>query len=231
MRSAAQVEASKKNGAKSKGPVTTEGRARSSQNAVRHGLTSHKSVIIDGESKEEWEQFQHEFLVKFQPRDFVEERIVIEMAVCRWRLERIWKMQVSILDQGIADEFPVIEEQYDQADMALVQANAHVSRKLDLQSLDQLETRITRRFDRALRNYNEIRAQFPSQHESESKLQNEPNIDSEATNSARQSQGEIAKSENEPNSRIHAINLPRISEPQTNDSNQQHTAQNESSPT
>ena len=72
----------------------------------------------------------------------------------------IWKMQV-LLDQGIADEFPVIEEQYDQADMALVQASAHVSRKLDLQSLDQLETRITRRFDRALRTYNEIRAQFP----------------------------------------------------------------------
>ena len=105
--------------------------------------------------------------------------IVIEMAVCRWRLERIWKMQVSILDQGIADEFPIIEEQYDQADMALVQASAHVSRKLDLQSLDQLETRITRRFERALRTYNEIRAQFPPEPESDNKLQNEPETDSQ----------------------------------------------------
>ncbi len=218
MRSAAQIEASKKNGAKSKGPVTTEGRARSSQNAVRHGLTSHKSVIIDGESKEEWEQFQHEFLVKFQPRDFVEERLVIEMAVCRWRLERIWKMQVSVLDQGIAEEFPIIEEQYDQADMALVQASAYVSRKLDLQSLDQLETRITRRFERALRTYNEIRAQFPPPTESDNKLQNEPEADSQEALPEWESPREIAKSENEPNNRIHAINLPRISEAQPTES-------------
>ena len=216
MRSTAQIEASKRNGAKSKGPVTTEGRARSSQNAVRHGLTSHKSVVIDGESKEEWEQFQHEFLVKFQPRDFVEERIVIEMAVCRWRLERIWKMQVSILDQGIADEFPVIEEQYDQADMALVQASAHVSRKLDLQSLDQLETRITRRFERALRNYNEIRAQFPPRSRiRQANCKTNPTSTRKQALPARESPREIAKSENEPNNRIHAINLPRISEPQT----------------
>ena len=218
MRSAAQTEASKRNGAKSNGPITTEGRARSSQNAVRHGLTSHKTVIIDGESKEEWEQFQHEFLVKFQPRDFVEERLVIEMAVCRWRLERIWKMQVSILDQQIADEFPVIEEQYDQADITLVQACAHVSRKLDLQSLDQLETRISRRFDRALRTYNEIRAQFPPPSESDNKLQNEPEADSQEATPERASQREIAKSENEPNNRIHAVHLPRVSEAQPTES-------------
>ncbi len=84
----------------------------------------------------------------------------------------IWKMQV--LDQGIAEEFPVIAEQYDQADMSLVQASAYVSRKLDLQNLDHLETHITRRFERALRTYNEIRAQFPPPTESDNKSENEP---------------------------------------------------------
>ena len=205
MRTEAQIEASKRNGAKSKGPITSEGRARSSQNAVRHGLTSHKSVIIDGESPEEWETFQREFLLKFQPRDFVEERMVVELATCQWRLERIRRMQVAILNQGIADEYPVIKEQYDLFDMALVQASAHTSRKIDLQSLDQLETRITRRFDRALRNYNEIRAQFPPQLEPDDNSQDDPQP---AT------QPEIAKLEKEPNTKIHVVHLPRISEPQ-----------------
>jgi hypothetical protein len=211
MRTAAQIEASKRNGAKSKGPVTSEGRVRSSQNAIRHGLTSHKIVVIDGESKEEWEMFQREFFLKFQPRDFVEESIVMELAVCQWRLERIWRMQVAVLDQGIADELPVIEEQYEQFDMPLVQACAHTSRKLDLQSLDQLETRISRRFHRALRNYNEIRAQFPPQPEppkletgSEPQLAVQPDPQP-------LSQPEIAKWEKEPESKIHPIDLPRIS--------------------
>ena len=161
MRTQAQIEASKTNGAKSSGPITQDGRARSSQNAIRHGLTSHKSVIIEGESKEEWESFERHFFLKFQPRDFVEERMVIEMAVCQWRLERIRKMQVSLMDRAIADELPVIEEFYEGYDMQFVQAAAHTSRKLDLQYLDQHETRLSRRFDRALRTFNEIHAKFP----------------------------------------------------------------------
>jgi hypothetical protein len=196
MRTAAQIEASKRNGAKSKGPITSEGRARSSQNALRHGLTAHKSVIIDGESKEEWEHFQSQFLVKFQPRDFVEERMVVELAVCRWRLERLWRMQAAVLNQGITNQLPVVEEQYEEFDIALVQACAHSAQKPDLQSLDQLETRLSRRFDRTLRNYNEIRAQFPPRPE--------PDGDPQPV-----SEPEIAKLEKEPGARIHAVPLQR----------------------
>ncbi len=92
------------------------------------------------------------------------------------------------------------------------------SRKLDLQSLDQLETRITRRFERALRTYNEIRAQFPPPSDSDNELQNEPETDSPEAPPQRESLCEIAKSENEPNNRIHAIDLPRVSEAQPTES-------------
>jgi hypothetical protein len=208
MRTPAQIEASKRNGARSNGPTTTEGRAKSSQNAIRHGLTSHKVIVIDGESKEEWETFQREFLLKFQPRDFVEERIVIEMAVCRWRLERVWAMQTAALNQGITDALPVVEEQFEEYDVALVQAWAHIARKPDLQGLDQHETRLSRRFDRALRNLNELRAQYPSQPEPEFLADNQqPAAPEPAANL------ENAKLPNEPKPGIHVI-YPSVVLPQ-----------------
>ena len=207
MRTPAQIEASKKNGAKSKGPTTTEGRARSSQNSLRHGLTSHKVVVMDGESKEEWESFQREFILKFQPRDFVEERIVIEMAVCRWRLERVWAMQTAVLNQGMTDALPLIDEQFADYDMTLVQAWAHTTRKPDLQGLDQHETRLSRRFDRALRNLNELRAQYPSQPEPEPGLPRQAAVPANHFDSSPEQAPDekIEDLENEPERRIHVI--------------------------
>ena len=167
----------------------------------------HKVVVIDGESKEEWEKFQREFLLKFQPRDFVEERIVIEMAVCRWRLERVWAMQTSVINQGITDALPVVEKEFEEYDVALVQSWAHNARKPDLQGLDQHETRLSRRFDRALRNLNDLRSQHPCQPEPEPQSQPQAAAPASRPESpamhAPGSENEIL--ENEPEPRIHVI--------------------------
>jgi hypothetical protein len=52
--SSARAEASRRNGAKSRGPKTLEGKARSAQNALKHGLRAQKYVVPPDENAAEF---------------------------------------------------------------------------------------------------------------------------------------------------------------------------------
>jgi hypothetical protein len=75
--------ASRANGARSKGPITSAGKSRSSKNATRHGLMA-KCVVLDCESREDFDFMQSEFVARFRPADGVELGLVEEMlsALC-----------------------------------------------------------------------------------------------------------------------------------------------------
>jgi hypothetical protein len=50
----ARAEASRRNGARSRGPKTPEGKARSAQNALKHGLRAQKFVVVGDEKAAEF---------------------------------------------------------------------------------------------------------------------------------------------------------------------------------
>jgi hypothetical protein len=73
----------------STGPRTEEGKQRSSQNALKHGLFATKSFLLPGESQEEFDKLLYRYHREYQPKGATEEDLVLHLAHTEWRRRRI----------------------------------------------------------------------------------------------------------------------------------------------
>ena len=83
----AQREASRINGAKSRGPATAEGKARSRQNAYRHGLAG-EGVVLPPDDAAEVEDRTSRLLAEMKPKTIRGEYLVRRAAALMVRVER-----------------------------------------------------------------------------------------------------------------------------------------------
>jgi hypothetical protein len=81
--------ASAANSAKSTGPTSPEGLARSAQNAVRYGVLA-QAIVLDTESSEEFAAVLSRLTEEIQPEAGIETHRVEVMAVAEWRTMRLW---------------------------------------------------------------------------------------------------------------------------------------------
>ena len=102
MSSESRIQASRANGRLSKGPVSSAGKRRSSQNAVRHGLLA-RCLVLDSESAEAFESFLASHIERLQPIDDLEFGIVEEMAAAMWRLRRAWAFETRTIETSAPD--------------------------------------------------------------------------------------------------------------------------------
>ena len=65
--SSARAAASRKNGARSRGPKTPEGKARAAQNALKHGLRAQKHVVLPEEDGREFAALVAAFIEELSP--------------------------------------------------------------------------------------------------------------------------------------------------------------------
>ena len=96
---ASQLAANQANALLSTGPVTPEGKAASSQNAIRHGLTA-KSAMLVGDDPEEYRAHCQLFFDRFAHRDSIEKAVIQDIADIEWKLKRIPAIESAILDSG-----------------------------------------------------------------------------------------------------------------------------------
>ena len=83
-----KAEASRQNGAQSHGPCTPEGRAISSQNSLRDGFYATKSILVKGESQEEYDQHCARVRAAWDPRTGHEEVQVDDLCRIDWKILR-----------------------------------------------------------------------------------------------------------------------------------------------
>jgi len=103
MRSDKQLQASRANGAKSRGPVTAEGKRNTSQNSIRHGAFA-REVRLRNESKAEFEEFAQAMIDEFQPRTVFESTLVDSMISAHWRAIRLSILEKALVDHEIENK-------------------------------------------------------------------------------------------------------------------------------
>src|SRR5437763_16414793 len=99
MSSLRRILASRANGARSQGPVTGEGKQRSSRNALRHGMLA-AIVVMEDESAETFEDLLARHVERLQPADDVELGLVEEMVTAQWRMRRGWAIETRMFDNA-----------------------------------------------------------------------------------------------------------------------------------
>ncbi len=115
-------ETSRINGAKSHGPKTPEGKATSSQNSIKHGLTSRSTIVLQCESADEFQAFLAEHIAIHQPVTPPELELVDQMAVARWRIRRFVCAETVLIDcEMIRNEAAVNKE------FATTDADVHIA--------------------------------------------------------------------------------------------------------
>jgi hypothetical protein len=102
-RTPAQQEAARRNGAKSMGPVTPEGKAKVRFNAVKHGFTA-DFAVIRGESVEMYLELLGAIIEEYGPETPSETLAIEEYAIYTWRLRRLSGYMLK-LSQGKPLEF------------------------------------------------------------------------------------------------------------------------------
>ncbi len=104
--SQAKVLANRRNALKSTGPKDA---STTRFNALRHGLTSKRLVVMPFENPSEYDRLLRNFRADFQPRLLIEEILIEKMAVSLWRYQRILKAEKTEIEVEIA-EAPLLFE-------------------------------------------------------------------------------------------------------------------------
>jgi hypothetical protein len=159
MRTQAQIDASRTNGAKSRGPTTPEGKVRSTGNAIRHGFLR-DTVVLLGESEERFLEHMDSFIADFKPASELELSLVEKMAVCRWRQLSVWGLETAGISEAVRqlhENDPLTMDLKTPAVRAFIAIGDLASKNRTLDLCHRYDARFDRQYNRALKHLLDIR--------------------------------------------------------------------------
>ena len=95
----ARAAASRRNGAKSRGPKTPAGKARSAQNALRHGMRALRYVVLPDEDGVAFQALEAALMDELAPVGTLQVVLVRRVAMAAWRLARADRMEVELFEE------------------------------------------------------------------------------------------------------------------------------------
>jgi hypothetical protein len=132
--SPARQSANTANAQLSTGPRTAAGKARSSQNARKHGLTA-ADLVIGPEDRAEFDEMLADFRDEIEPNGPLEHTLFDQLVTAAWHLRRMRRMETELC--AAAESYTALL------------ADDELQKKLD--RLARHHTRIERSFHRALK--------------------------------------------------------------------------------
>jgi hypothetical protein len=198
-RSAAQIAASRANGAKSRGPVTPDGKKISAQNAQRHGILAGICTIA-GEAPENFAAMLADLYKTWAPTDEHERCLVDTLGMAVWRRARIAALESA----GITLQVAKVRAASNRPDAAICTATQYraltslAQETHTFELLHRYEKAFTRMFERAARSlmaYRKFRQELPTVPETDP--DHEPQLEPQPR-PATQPEPEIQNQRNEP---------------------------------
>jgi hypothetical protein len=175
--------ASAANSAKSTGPVTPEGKARSSRNATRHGLLA-GSAVLHGQSWDSFRALLSTLENELHPERGIESIETETMAIAYWRCIRLWRVEKAQFEaemQKQRDATGGKDDANPKMDFARsFRRMADETRAMDV--LNRYEARFSRQYLRALARFNSHRAgkkRFSETHSERDTVQKSRNCQTE----------------------------------------------------
>jgi hypothetical protein len=143
MSTVSQTEANRANALLSTGPKTPEGKAKSSLNAVRTGLTG-RTVLLAGDDVDLYQKHFQRFRAEYQPIGEKEDTLVQSIADAEWRLLRIPSLEAGIYALGRMEFAPLFENEDEGVRASLSDARTFLVYQKQLSNLSLQEGRLRR---------------------------------------------------------------------------------------
>src|SRR3982751_1591561 len=161
-----RLAANRANARRSTGPKTPEGKAKSSLNAVKTGLTG-RTVLLPTEDAAQYKAHVKRFQEELQPVGALETAVVQSLADTQWRLNRIPSLESGLLALGRKRCAPdLFAEEKDPAVRAVL-LDAHVfdTEPRALKNLPRQESRLRRQYAQLIQELERLRAERAAQQE------------------------------------------------------------------
>jgi hypothetical protein len=156
--SRAQYEANRNNAKHSRGPNSPQGKHRSSQNALRHGLTG-RIVVLPSEDMEVYKSFSAELVDSLLPETPLERQFAQTVADTQWRLNRARTFEDGMLALGHFEAAGNFSADSPEIHSALTAAKVFREHSKDFVNLSLYEQRLSRAHKEAFRQLRELQAE------------------------------------------------------------------------